>query len=92
MAAPAQKTIRNAITSNIVCLANLALFHHLHDPSDATAELKSGPGHAVAVEALVAGECRVTQTVRRLAIDEAGAECALRELVLLQIHWIGSNG
>lgn len=56
MAAPRQKTVRDTITGNTIGIADLALLHHLHNPSDTTAELQAAPGHAVTVEALVSLE------------------------------------
>jgi hypothetical protein len=43
-------------------------------PANTTAELKTGPGHAVGVEALIALQCWVSYAVGGLAVDKAWAE------------------
>jgi len=82
VAAPRQKTISHGVAADVVLVADFALLHELHDPAESAAVLEAAPCHAVRVEALVALEGGVAETVGGLAVDEAGAECSLQAEII----------
>jgi len=77
VAAPRQEAVGNSVTADIVLASDFTLLHELDDPSHTTAELETAPSHAVGVEALIALQSWVSETVGSLAINEAGTECSL---------------